>query len=195
MKHPTSRLLHAYWDRLRGERSAPERAEIAPGAIRNLLADSMILETDPAARYAGVRLAGTRVCALFAREIKAASFPGLWGPGLEDGWPLVETVLTDTTGLVAALRGETLRGETVDLELLLLPLRHRGRTQARALGSLSPHVVPDWLGTRPIVRMETLSVRVLTTGHEPALAEPPPPANDTEPVRRGHLLIHQGGRA
>ena len=50
MKHPTSRQLHAYWDRLRGERAAPERSEIEPGEIRNLLADSFILETDPARR-------------------------------------------------------------------------------------------------------------------------------------------------
>ncbi len=43
MKHPASRALHAYWERLRGERAAPERAEIEPGQIRHLLADSLIL--------------------------------------------------------------------------------------------------------------------------------------------------------
>ena len=64
MKFPTSRLLHAYWDRIRGERSAPERSEIEPGAIRNLLADSLILELAAAQRTATIRLAGTRLGAL-----------------------------------------------------------------------------------------------------------------------------------
>lgn len=201
MKHPTSRLLHAYWDRLRGERAAPERAEIEPGAIRNLLADSLILEIDPTERRADVRLAGTRVCALFARELKGASFAALWGgPGIEsDPWRLVETVASDTVGLIASLRGATERGETVDLELLLLPLRHRGRTQARMLGALSPHLVPDWLGLRPLASLETVSVRILGTHlarieDAPQPAHMPPPANDFEPVRRGHLMVHTGGR-
>ncbi|TXM87718.1 PAS domain-containing protein, partial [Methylobacterium sp. WL122] len=72
MKHPTSRMLYSYWDRLRGQRCAPERSEIEPGAIRHLLADSLILELDMPHRTATLRLAGTRVCALFGRELRAA---------------------------------------------------------------------------------------------------------------------------
>ena len=44
MKHATSRMLFAYWDALRGERSSPERGAINPGAIRHILADTFILE-------------------------------------------------------------------------------------------------------------------------------------------------------
>lgn len=204
MKHPTSRQLHAYWDRLRGERAAPERSEIEPGEIRNLLADSFILETDPARRVNTVRLAGTRLCALFGRELRGHAFIDLWGdalpPSPTDPWRLVETVACDTVGIVAGLTGVTARDESIDLELLLLPLRHRGKTQARILGSLSPHCIPSWLGTRPILRVEAVSLRVL----EVASAEPtavrsfveglPEPANDPRPVRFGHLLVHEGGR-
>lgn len=195
MKHPTSRQLHAYWDRLRGERSAPERGEIEPGEIRNLLADSLILEIDAAEAQASVRLAGTRICALFGRELKGVPFLDLWGGPGSESWRLVEMAALDTVGVVAGLRGLTDRGEAIDLELLLLPLRHRGRTQARVLGSLSPSVVPDWLGVRPVTSLRTVSLRVLDTVVGPTLAEPPTPANDSVPIRRGHLLIHQGGRA
>ncbi|MEH3117869.1 MAG: PAS domain-containing protein [Methylorubrum populi] len=223
MKHPTSRQLHAYWDRLRGERAAPERGEIEPGEIRNLLADSFILETEPARRSGAVRLAGTRLCALFGRELRGSSFVDLWGepqgrpdpsqvdpfqadpfqadPFQADPWRLVETAACDTVGIVAGLTGFTARGEPLDLELLLLPLRHRGKTQARLLGSLSPHCIPAWLGSRPILRVETISLRVL----EAAAVEPtavrsfvealPEPANDARPVRFGHLLVHEGGRS
>lgn len=203
MKHPTSRQLHAYWDRLRGERAAPERGEIEPGAIRNLLADSFILEIDPARRTGTVRLAGTRLCALFGRELRGAAFTSLWGDGRReagtDPTRLIETVTGDTVGMVAGLTGLTARGETIDLELMLLPLRHRGKTQARLLGSLSPHCIPTWLGTRPILRVETVSQRVLDAALPEAAAHGfaealPEPANDLRPVRFGHLLVHEGGR-
>lgn len=211
MKHPTSRMLHAYWDRLRGERCAPERAEIEPGAIRHLLADSLILELDVPQRTATLRLAGTRVCALFGRELREQPFGALWGADASDAWPMVEVVAADAVGVVAGLRGINMAGEVLDLELLLLPLRHRGRTQARALGTLSPVRQPAWLGLRPLVRLETASLRVLSgsgaTAHDaqavradrpsedvPALSALPSPANDAAPLRRGHLLVHRGGR-
>ncbi len=44
MKHAASRALHAYWDRLRGTRAAPDRADLDPGAIRSLLGDVYLLE-------------------------------------------------------------------------------------------------------------------------------------------------------
>lgn len=194
MKHPTSRMLHTYWERLRGERAAPERAEIEPGEIRHLLADSLILELDMAARSATVRLAGTRVCALYGRELKGMPFSRLWGTHAADPWRLVEIVAHDTLGVVAGLRGANAAGESLDMELLLLPLRHRGRTQVRALGTLTPDSAPHWLGLRPVVSAETTSLRVLARREPEGGLPPPPPANDRSPVRRGHLLVHAGGR-
>ncbi|WP_019904290.1 PAS domain-containing protein [Methylobacterium sp. 77] len=205
MKHPTSRMLYQYWDRLRGARAAPERSEIEPGEIRNLLAESLILELDMARSAVTIRLAGTRVCALFGRELRGSAFADIWGVGQADPWRLVETVAVDTVGLVAGLRGMTREDEQIDLELLLLPLRHRGQTQVRMLGALSQQVVPQWLGLRPVVRLESMSLRVLDptydvidlagNGAAAGLRNLPEPANDSVPVRRGHLMVHPGGRA
>ncbi|NEU11384.1 PAS domain-containing protein [Methylobacterium sp. BTF04] len=201
MKHPTSRMLHSYWDRLRRERAAPERSEIEPGEIRNLLADSLILEVDVPRASATVRLAGTHVCALFGRELKGRAFADLWGAPDADPWRLIETVAVDTLGVVAGLRASNAEGEVADLELLLLPLRHRGQTQARILGALSPHCVPHWLGLRPVTRLQATSLRVLGQGRVQSgdaaatLNDLPIPANDAAPLRRGHLLVHPGGRA
>lgn len=208
MKHQTSRSLHAYWDRLRGERAAPERAEIEPGEIRHILADSLILEIDMGRRCAQLRLAGTRVCALYGRELRGLPLGSLWEPGEApawtgaphtESWRVVEIVANDTVGVVMGLRGLTAMGESVDLELLLLPLRHRGRTHVRMLGTLSAQHLPSWTGLRPIVRLETTSLRILEaapiSGGAPVLDPLPLPANDIAPVRRGHLLVHLGGRA
>src|SRR5262245_61985830 len=79
MKHAASLELFAHWQDRRGARMAPERAEIDPGAIRKALGDAFLLgqdgESDPA-----FRLAGTRVCALFTRELKGEAFIALWQP-------------------------------------------------------------------------------------------------------------------
>lgn len=203
MKHSTSHLLHAYWEKIRGDRAAPERAEIEPGEIRHLLADSLILELDVPARSAIIRLAGTRVCALYGRELRGQPFGVLWGDRAGDAWRLAETVALDTLGVVSGLRGVNRAEEAVDLELLLLPLRHRGRPHVRALGALSFVGAPPWLGLKPLVRAETTSLRILAprsrSGRPPsagAAGEGMRRAMMSEaPVRRGHLMVHPGGRA
>jgi hypothetical protein len=100
---------------------------------------------------------------------------------------------------VAGLRGTNAAGEAADLELLLLPLRHRGRTQVRALGALSLDGTPHWIGLRPLMQAETTSLRILPS-RRPEAGMPARPALRTAtsypgPVRRGHLLVHAGGRA
>src|SRR5258708_8168623 len=74
MKQASSRELFGYWTQRRGTRAAPERGEIEPSAIRRALGDVFILEF---ARQGGhpFRLAGTRVCALFWRELTNEQFP------------------------------------------------------------------------------------------------------------------------
>ena len=166
-------------------------------------------------RSATLRLAGTRVCALFGRELRERSLVVPVGRSAADPWRMVEIVAGDAIGVVAGLIGTNEAGETIELEFLLLPLRHRGRTEARALGTLSPVASPTWLGLRPLVRLDTVSLRVLTRPDGAVLREPPswddpiarpgssehaafgalpPPANDSAPFRRGHLMVHRGGR-
>jgi hypothetical protein len=191
MKHATSRMLYAYWNDLRGDRAAPERGEIEPGAIRHILADTFVLELD-AAGAARIRLAGTRCCALFGRELKGSRFDSLW-PKREasDIAGLVATVLDETAAVVAGLRAAA--GERgLDLELLLLPLRYRGKTHARMLGSLSLAVIPDWLGLAPVEDLAISSLRVI----RPARRQPGgPPDVLSAAERRQRFVVHPGGRA
>ncbi|MEH3148216.1 MAG: PAS domain-containing protein [Methylobacterium frigidaeris] len=197
MKHPTSSMLHAYWNGLRGARAAPERGEIEPAEIRHVLADSLILEIEVPQRSATIRLAGTRLCALFGGELRGTAFAGLWGASpAADPWRLIEVVVQETVGVVVGLVGVTEGGDEIELELLLLPLRHRGKTQARVIGSLSPRLVPSWLGLRPIRAVRTVSLRILGSGEvEPPLAAPPEPANDPGIERRRGFVVHRGGRS
>lgn len=69
--------LFQYWNRLRDGRPAPRRTEVEPADIKALLADTFILEMDTR-KEAVFRLAGTRLCAIYGRELKGFSFPSLW---------------------------------------------------------------------------------------------------------------------
>ena len=77
MKHASTRALFDYWNTQRGHRAAPERADIDPAAIRHALGDTFMLAADFVDQLR-FRLAGTRVCALFGREIKGEGFTALW---------------------------------------------------------------------------------------------------------------------
>jgi hypothetical protein len=80
MKHSSIRELFDYWNERRGRRAAPERGDIEPGDIRGVLADTFILAFDAPASHP-FRIAGTRVCALFGRELKGEAFCRFVGGG------------------------------------------------------------------------------------------------------------------
>lgn len=185
-------MIFAYWDQLRGERAAPERGEIEPGEIRHVLADTFILEIG-ADRRAEFRLAGTRLCALFGRELKARPFVDLWPGHAQPGIRRhLDTVIDETAGLVMGLVGTTEAGETVDLEMVLLPLRHRGKPHARVLGTLSPAAVPLWLGFSPVTSLATVSLRVIWPSGRGA----GPSFGTADPQeRRRRFIVHEGGRS
>ena len=116
----------------------PTRSDIDPADIRHVLGDTFMLAADfvDDIRF---RLAGTRVCALFAREIKGEAFNAQWSETssehIED---LLAAVINEKIGVVAGIIGRTEDGAEVELELLLLPLAHAGQTRVRALGVLAP---------------------------------------------------------
>jgi hypothetical protein len=189
MKHPSSRALHAYWDRLRAGRAAPERSELDPGAIRTILGDVMILEVGGPHRYA-VRLAGTRICSLMGQELKDRGVIELFAAG---DWPelcsLLDAVVRTVTPAVASVVGETQDRRMLGLELLLLPLRHHGRTEARVLCSLAAHTRPYWATLMPLARLRLGPVRF----ENPADQETEIP-NFGGPRPAPDLRVLQGGR-
>jgi hypothetical protein len=188
MKHAASRELYAYWEERRGKRPAPERAEIEPGAIRQVLSDAFILALDGGAGYP-FRLAGTRVCALFGRELKGESFIGLWAAATQ---PTVCDLLAildrERVGTVAGVTAQSGNGEPIELELLLLPLSATRPSLARTIGVLAPLKIPQWLGSSPIGALTLGGRRHIGAALETRLVP-----RFMAPHRR-NLVVHQGGR-
>ena len=77
MKLAVTIELYAYWNRLRGARSAPERNDVDPSAIRGVLADTFVLDFDKKRGFP-FRIAGSRANAIFLKELRGLSFLELW---------------------------------------------------------------------------------------------------------------------
>ena len=194
MKHSASRTLFAHWNERRGARPLPERGEIEPAAIRGALGDTFILGAEPGEDLR-FRLAGTRVCALFGRELKDEGFTALWDAGHHAAMRrLLVAVAEEEIGVVAGARGRTPEGFSCDLELLLLPLRHRGRSGRRMLGALAPLAVPVWLGASRLEPPSLGSLRYLSETLEPAVPSSAAVSFRREQPRRD-FVVYEGGRS
>ena len=210
MKHDGSIALFQYWNRLRNGRPAPRRAEVEPADIKTHLADTFILEKDTRGE-AVFRLAGTRLCAVYGRELKGFTFASLW----RDKDQRLVSRLADGTFrsrsiVVISYEGISRNGRTNGFELILLPL-DGGVDNQRCMGSIVPIEKPFWLGADPIVDAKIDTVRVVDPDKEPmflnnrpAVSVPnlapeaadlttvPPPASTGRRIR--HLLVLDGGR-
>ncbi|WP_146686182.1 PAS domain-containing protein [Bradyrhizobium canariense] len=138
MKHPSNREFFAYWDNKRGDARAPDRSDIEPGAVRELLGDIFVLSYDGDAGYP-FRVAGTRVCALLGRDLKDKSFSALFAPeSRREIEEITAVVAEELLGAVAGITATSQDGSPAHLELLLLPFNTRAHTPISLTGLLAP---------------------------------------------------------
>jgi hypothetical protein len=191
MKHAVTKELFAYWDRRRRLRNAPERRDIDPGAIRKILGDVFVAESATGWPF---RIAGTRICAMFDRELRDTPMADLWDRASRAALgQIVSTGFEDTTGTVASVIGETDDGRHVALELLVLPLRHSDDNAGRMIGTLVPIKIPYWIEVIPLTRLTLGAFRHVGPATDengmPSLVAPL-----TGAPQRETFVVHQGGR-
>jgi hypothetical protein len=197
MKNNATRDLHIYWSALRGRRSAPERTDIDPGSIRALLSDVFLLDLD-ANEGVVFRLAGTRLCTLFGREIKDESFSALFEQrGRNEIERLIAGVAQDEKPLIAGIVAHGEAEEAIICELLLLPLRHQGQRAKRMLGMLvASEAMPLFM--KPIKYLSMLTLKVIDEDmahraiRTPSFVVGIP--HEQIASRHGHLVLINGER-
>lgn len=198
--------LYDYWTRRRGARAVPSRADIEPADLAAILPDVFILEHsglhDP--RF---RLAGTRICAQFARELKGTGFDTLFAPDLRTRIArITENVMAHAAPAVMQIQLVDGALDTTEAEIVLLPLATKGKAADRIIGAFAP--LPDQRPPIAAFRYATLgALSVIDTsrardfaGNRPAIPMPAsimairPAAIGQTMSRVLHLRIFEGGR-
>ena len=198
--------LYDYWTRQRGERSVPLRSAIEPADIAAILPDVFILEGDRM-HPASFRLAGTRLCAQFGRELKGVDFAALFAPDQRARIArLAETVMAQASPAILQIQLVDGALDTTEAEIMLLPLATSGRIADRIIGAFAP--LPGQRQPLSAFRYATLgSLSVIdpdrsrgVAGNRPSIPMPTSviamrPAGFGQKVSRVmHLRIFEGGR-
>ncbi len=201
MKNPVTLQLYSYWNSLKGARQAPERSEIEPADIKDMLPDTFVMETD-ALEGTSFRLAGTRTCALFGRDLKNEDFLNLWSEHDRTALESSLRLLRDEATVVSAeWEGRTARYHDTSGELIMLPLI-QDNAVSRILGTLVTSEAPYWLGTFPLKTLTLTGLRMVPTQEHsnPVYSKTPDPAvhpmlGINRPSRQiRHLSLFEGGR-
>lgn len=168
--HPGSRTLFRHWERIRGERSAPNRADLDFRAISGVLTSIGILERQRLPTSFRWRVAGSGVGAVWGGEVT--------GHDILDDWKSFErqSLIAVLDGVVDSLQPFVARfkaipehGDTVAVEFLALPVRASAET-VHVLCAALPFRDAAWLDTNTARRFELASVRIIWT--EPVPGDP-----------------------
>jgi hypothetical protein len=158
MQQPTSRQLYAYWDRVRNGRVAPRRFEIEPAQIASILPETFIAEGAGLLGYR-FRLAGTKICEQFGRELRGADLLSFWE---EPDRVAIASLLRNVFADAAVGHGRFLayasNNRQASFEFIILPLIHTGETINRTLGAITAIEPPFWLGAEPLLRQKVIEL-------------------------------------
>ena len=230
MRHYKTRQMTRYWMDLFNKAGGyptnnarprwPERSEVQPTDCRELLGDMFILDVDNDAAF--YRLAGTRLCALYGREMKNDNFIDDFAEGdVRSAGNWISNLAMDEYLALICCDAVSAQGDVVAIETIVAPLNHGGEHSRRALGLTVPLERPYWLGAVPIATQNIRSVRIvrpweddestpekitelaafnregdpLPVGASPIHAGFSGAALTENPMRRAHLRVIEGGRA
>lgn len=206
MRHDGTSEIFAYWNDLRGTRAAPERREISPALIRSRLSETFILRASGPGE-ARFRLAGTRICSIYGRELKGQSFSSIWQA--KDKAVIARIVassLTSKTVVQSTYEGKSSRGRKMLFNLILLPLANEVH-ERHLLGMIAPAGKPFWLESDAIIENSLRSITMIdprnaankpagsvrAEDHKPLISNILLPApNGSRRVR--HLMVFDGGK-
>jgi len=162
--HPGSRAIFRHWEAIRGESPAPDRDDLDLRQLGQFVSWLFIIERSPRTGTYSWRLAGSKVCELWRRE--------LTGSEVLAGWDRfeVETVRRLFDGVSRNLQPCTLRlrlttslGQLVDTEMIALPLRARDGHSVHIFGGVMPFRDAGALGHERITSVELASARTIWT--------------------------------
>jgi hypothetical protein len=187
--HSTSRTLFRYWEKVRGERSAPLRSAMSLQPIRHLLPWIFISEPAPERSTHRLRLAGTGVCQLWGENMTGKDLFARWSKFERETMnKLLNSAIIDQQPFVMRCRARSQNGLMANLEIIGLPVESDDSGKRQVLGLTVPFVDAELLRNDRLVSFELVSIRIIWI-------EPLPQPNTAQPLAgKTHLQLIHGGR-
>jgi hypothetical protein len=164
--HPTCAFLRDYWERKRGSRAMPSRADISPAQLKEHLGWVMIVEVLPGARDFRYRLIGTLVTQYFSGDSTGKTVMEAFAPNGEAVAKAVNAIFRrcarDKVVMRTTGNANWLSEGMEEFEAIYLPLSDDGETVTHILHAF----VCD--------REKMLIARQIAKEHGGKLMAPPP---------------------
>jgi len=167
LKNPTLVELLDHWERLRGRRIAPQRSEIDPRQIENVLQHAFILErvTDGEARF---RIAGMDLCALMGMEVRAMPATSIIHPDDRAVFSgILEKLFTTPEVIELTLEAAIAGRPALGADMLLLPMTNETGEITRVLGCLVATGTPTDTPHRFAIKARK-ATRIIASDYQPA---------------------------
>ncbi|WP_434713196.1 PAS domain-containing protein [Rhizobium sp. YTUHZ045] len=150
MRVQTTIEIFDYWNRIRGAADAPLKSQVEPSAVPHLLQSLFILETRDDGDIV-FRLAGTRICDFFGRDLRGEHFSSLWAHGQHaDIERTAMGVMDHAMPALFNTTGYSTVGHQASFEIIMMPLRSSNGACDRLLGAIAPTAAASWLEVVPL---------------------------------------------
>jgi len=150
--------LYTYWDRKRGERLMPSRADIDPADLKRILPNIILAKIDHESKRVRYTLVGTRCVAQAAMDYTNYYLDELdFGCDFDTDWHEVYRAVTRERRPVFGVVKTALKdNRACELAEVLLPLSDDGETVTHCIAiedaRLGLHDVEDLMPARPALR-------------------------------------------
>jgi hypothetical protein len=180
MRQKSSQDLFAYWRRLSGRRLAPDRGDLDPCVLRQISADTLILDRDQKDDFK-ITVCSLKIDALCWSEHPNVSFTALFlSSSTGEMRRTLRACADETAPFVAGLSGTWSQQPNVLMEAIFLPLIDENNSSKGLLCGLSKCGAEPMAARSRIDQMELATFRFLNA---PAPDRAPPPARqETTPV-------------
>jgi hypothetical protein len=187
--HPGTRALYRYWENLRAERAAPNRADIDLKQIGAIVPNLMMLERDNMRQTYRWRLAGTQTCLLYRRELTHTDVMSGWDAferaTIKD---LLDKVTTSLQPCLIRYRLTTTHRHEIGVEMIGLPLHARSGSRFHVFGGIFPFRDISQISYDGIETMQLSGARTIWTEHLPG-------DKLVANLNNGGLRVIQGGKS
>jgi hypothetical protein len=193
IKHPGTRALFSFWEKIRGEKAAPNRDDIDLRQIAAIVPNLIMLERDYLHQTFKWRLAGSQISQLYRQHLTSTDALAGWRGFERDTLKKLFTmVVTRLQPCLVRYLLTTDTGQVIAAELVGLPLLARNGSRFHILGGIFPLCDISNFGYSAITFLELSAARSIWT--EPLPGDKLVASLNNPGIRPPGLRLIRGGR-